>query len=133
MSHISILQTRFTNFNLLVNTISELNFKTTPQIKSLEDKTGKNVVISQTNGSNVEFRWSGKDYEFIFDENFWNQPYSVKRFLDKISQRYTEKLLLNESKKLNFQPIELNNLNDGSRIIILERWSTYKTKLKSKI
>jgi hypothetical protein len=55
--------------------------------------------------------------------SYWNQPYPVELFLDKIAQQYAGDVIIGESKKLGFEPVKYQKNNDGSNTLILERWN----------
>jgi len=80
-------------------------------------------VISTSNSSDITFSWNGEEYELIFDASFWSQPYSVEKFINKISQQYANSVILNESQKIGFQPIKVKQHLDGSNTITLQRWN----------
>jgi len=58
--------------------------------------------------------------------SFWEQPYPVESFIDKIAQQYAGEVIIGESQKTGFQPIKYQTNADGSNTLILERWNTEK-------
>ena len=85
-----------------------------------------NLVISQSNGYDIEFSWNTQEYELVADMSFWEQPYPVESFIDKVSQQYAGEVIIGESQKIGFQPIKYQQNIDGSNTLILERWNTEK-------
>jgi len=86
-------------------------------------KQNSSLIINQLNKSNIEFCWNGTEYELIIDRSFWEQPYTVESFIDKVSQQYASEVILGESQKIGFQPIKYQTNLDGSNTIILQRWN----------
>ena len=82
-----------------------------------------NLVISQLNGYDIEFCWNGQEYELIVDMSFWEQPYPIETFIDKIAQQYAGEVIIGESQKIGFQPIKYQQNEDGSNTLVLERWN----------
>ena len=48
---------------------------------------------------------------------------SLELFIDKITQEYAGEVIMEESKKLGFQPVKYQQTDNGSNILILERWN----------
>jgi hypothetical protein len=83
-----------------------------------------NLIISQSNGYDVEFSWNEQEYELVADLAFWKQSSPVETFVDKISQQYASQVILGESQKIGFQPVNYQQNSDGSQTLVLERWNT---------
>ena len=83
-----------------------------------------NLIISQSNGSDIKFCWNGEEYQLVVDMSYWAQPYPIENFMDKIAQQYASEVIVGESKKSGFQPIQYKENLDGSNTLILERWNT---------
>ena len=49
-----------------------------------------------------------------------------KSFIDKVAQQYAGEVIIGESQKTGFQPIEYQKNADGSNTLILERWNDEK-------
>jgi len=81
------------------------------------------LVISQSNGSDIKFCWNGQEYQLVVDISYWVQPYPVESFMDKVAQQYANEVIVGESKKSGFQPIQYKENLDGSNTLILERWN----------
>ena len=80
-----------------------------------------NLVINQSNGYDIEFAWNGDEYELVVDMSFWEQPYPVESFIDKVAQQYAGEVIISESQKLGFQAVKYQQNNDGSNTVVLER------------
>jgi hypothetical protein len=82
-----------------------------------------NLVISQSNGYDIEFVWKAHEYELVADMSFWEQSTPVEMFIDTISQQYAGEVIIGESQKIGFQPIKYQQNSDGSNTLVLERWT----------
>lgn len=127
MSHFTNMKTRFQNLFYLQNALNKLQIehKTQKVLTSQNDLTTYNIdlTISQKNGHDIKFCWDEQEYALIVDMSYWNQPYPVELFLDKIAQQYAGEVIIGESKKLGFEPVKYQKNNDGSNTLILERWN----------
>ena len=121
MSHFTNMKTCFQNLFYLKKALNKLNIKHTQEKK--KDENYSSIIIAQSNGSNIEFSWSGYEYQLIVDISFRDQPYSIENFIDKIAQQYANEAIIGESEKIGFQPIKYEQNKDGSNTLILERWN----------
>ena len=128
MSHFTHIKTRFQNLFYLEKALTKLNITYHQQQKNTNDleSYNKNLVISQSNGYDIQFGWNGQEYELIVDMSFWEQPYPIENFMDKIAQQYAGEVIIGESQKIGFQPIKYQQNADGSNTLILERWNMEK-------
>jgi len=127
MSHFTNIKTTFQNLSYLENALNKLNIKTIRQEQNVylnsNDSNNFNLVINQSNNCDIQFCWNGHEYELKVDRSFWEQPYTVESFVDKISQQYAGEVIIGESQKIGFQPIKYRTNLDGSNTIILQRWN----------
>ena len=125
MWHFTHIQTRFQNLFYLKKALDRLSIVNEEKI--IDDFDSKlyniNLVISQSNGYDIEFSWNNQEYELVADMSFWEQPYPVESFIEKISQEYAGEVIIGESQKIGFQPIKYKQNNDGSNTLVLERWN----------
>ena len=132
MSHFTHMKTRFQNFLYLEKALNRLNivYKQQKNITNSNSKSYNinliNLLIPQSNGYDIEFCWNGQEYELVVDMSFWEQPYPIESFIDKIAQQYAGEVIIGESQKIGFQPIKYQQNTDGSNTLILERWNTEK-------
>jgi len=128
MSHFTHIKTRFQNLFYLEKALNRLNISHKKQEKSGTNTSSyhKSLIISQSNGYDIEFAWNGQEYELVVDMSFWEQPYPIDNFMDKISQQYAGEDIIGESQKTGFQPIKYQQNADGSNTLILERWNNEK-------
>ena len=131
MSHFTNLKTHFQNLFYLEKALKKLSIshKTYQQIVCVSSNNNNdneymtNIEIPQSNGYSIEFCWNGQEYELVVDMSFWNQPYPIETFIDKIAQEYAGEVIIGESQKIGFQPIKYEQNKDGSNTLILERWN----------
>ena len=126
MSHFTHMKTRFQNLFYLEKALNRLNISYKEKSLINSDLSNINLVIPQSNGYDIEFAWNGQEYEFVVDMSFWEQPYPIESFMDKISQQYAGEVIIGESQKIGFQPIKYQQNGDGSNTLILERWNNEK-------
>jgi hypothetical protein len=123
MSHFTHMKTRFQNLFYLEKALNRLNI--TNEKKNFTN-SDVNLVISQSNGYDIEFAWNGREYELVVDMSYWEQPYPIETFIDKVAQQYAGEVIIGESQKTGFQPIKYQQNADGSNTLILERWNNEK-------
>ena len=127
MSHFTHMKTSFQNLFYLEKALNRLNIEHKQQEKSVHDsKSHVNLVIPQSNGYDIEFCWNGQEYELVVDMSFWQQPYPIESFIDKIAQQYAGEVVIGESQKIGFQPVKYQQNSDGSNVLVLERWNSEK-------
>ena len=126
MSHFTHIKTRLQNLFYLEKALSKLNINYEKQRKVIDGSKSyqTNLVISQSNGYDVEFSWNEQEYELIADLAFWKQSSPVEIFIDKISQQYAGQVIIGESQKIGFQPVKYQQNTDGSQTLVLERWNS---------
>lgn len=128
MSHFTHMKTRFQNLFYLGKALNHLNIDYSIEHNQLtageKDSNMKNIRVSQSNGYDITFCWNGQEYELIVDMSFWQQPYPVESFIDKIAQHYAGEVVLGESQKIGFQPVSYQQHADGSNTLVLERWNS---------
>mmetsp|Transcript_38103 Transcript_38103/g.151200 ORF Transcript_38103/g.151200 Transcript_38103/m.151200 type:complete len:129 (+) Transcript_38103:369-755(+) len=127
MSHLSKITTQIHDLKILKKALKDLNidwkidsnilngFKATTHVVDL--------VIEQQNGVDIGFAWNGKEYELIADLQFWQQPWSLEAFLDRLSQSYAYHSIIQETQKQNFKVCHEKNALDGSVSLVVQRWA----------
>ena len=130
MSHFTHMKTRFQNLFYLEKALNRLNIEYKEQENNIKNSnsvhSNLNLIIPQSNGYDIEFAWNGQEYEFVVDMSFWEQPYPIESFIDKVAQQYAGEVIIGESQKTGFQPIKYQQNADGSNTLILERWNNEK-------
>tara|TARA_B100000795_G_C22753944_1_gene420630 strand:+ start:663 stop:1046 length:384 start_codon:yes stop_codon:yes gene_type:complete len=127
MSHFTHIKTRIQNLSYLESALNRLNINFEKEKKTIVGYQSQtydvNLVIPQSNGYEIGFNWNGEEYELIVDLSFWNQPWSLETFMEKLSQSYANETILTESAKQGFEQIKQTTNNDGSITLVLERWN----------
>lgn len=127
MSHFSQIKTQIRNLTALKSALTDLgvDWQSGPQkVRGYRNQTrNAEVVVQQNNGYDLGFSWNGSDYELIADLDFWQQSWSVKGFLNQVTQRYAYHTVMNETAQQGFQLTEEQQNNDGSIRLVLQRWS----------
>lgn len=123
MSHFTHMKTSFQSLFYLEKALNRLKIL---HFKGSVTSNLSNIIIPQSNGSDVQFCWNGKKYDLVVDLSFWEQPYTVESFIAKISQQYASEVVISESKKIGFQPVNYHKNSDGSNTLVLERWNNNK-------
>lgn len=127
MSHFSQIKTQIRNLTSLQAALSDLGIDWKPgprEIRGYRGQTYKaDIAIEQNNGYDIGFSWNGTEYELVADLQFWEQAWSVNRFLSMVTQRYAYHTVINETAKQGFQLAEQQKNEDGSIRLVLQRWS----------
>lgn len=127
MSHFTYIKTCFYNLSSLKRSLSKLNIAYTTNNNNDDFNLKSNTVsliIPQSNGYNLQFKWNGQEYELVTDLSFWEQAEPVDSFVNKVSKQYSEEIIISTSQKLGFQPRNYQQNLDGSSKITLERWNS---------
>jgi hypothetical protein len=127
MSHFSNIKTQIRNLDCLKSALTDLgvDWKPGPQtVKGYRGQTRKaEVVIEQDNGYDIGFSSNGLEYELVSDLQFWQQAWSVDRFLNLVTQRYAYHTVVNTTASQGFQISEQQKNEDGSIRLVVQRWS----------
>ena len=124
MSHFTNLKTSFRNVLYLEKALTKLNIDYKKQNTQMSHFNMSDLIINQLNGHDIKFCWKDQEYELVVDTSFWDQPYPLESFIDTISQQYASDVIVGEANKLGFQPVKYKQNQDGSKVIILERWNS---------
>jgi hypothetical protein len=121
------MKTRFQNLIYLERALNKLkiHYEKKEKLLTNENLTSYqfDLIIPQSNGYDIIFSWNQEQYLLVVDISYWNQPYPIELFIDKIAQQYAGEVILGESKKLGFQTIKYQENLDGSNTLVLERWN----------
>ncbi|ABW26761.1 DUF1257 domain-containing protein [Acaryochloris marina] len=127
MSHFSQIKTQIRNLPALQSALNDLglDWKAGPQpIRGYKGKTqSAELVIEQDNGYDIGFSKSDEAYELVADMDFWQQAWSVDRFLEQVTQRYAYHTVINTTAQQGFQVAEQVNNEDGSIRLVVQRWN----------
>ncbi|MFN3927254.1 MAG: DUF1257 domain-containing protein [Pseudanabaenaceae cyanobacterium] len=125
MSHFSQIKTQIKDLVSLQSALRDLgvSWQAGAHLRGYEGNTvPAEVVIPQTNGYDIGFRWNGSTYELVADMQYWQMPWSVESFLQKVTQRYAINAVLSASQAEGFAVAEQTQQADGSVKLVLQRW-----------
>jgi hypothetical protein len=128
MSHFSNIKTKIRNVESLTAALTDLgiDWKTGSQpVRGYQgDTRTAAVTIQQDNGYDIGFCDNGNnEYELVADLQFWQQNWSVDRFLSQVTQRYAYHTVMTEATKQGFQVVEERDRQDGSIKLVVQRWN----------
>jgi len=128
MSHFSKIKTALKDLNILKKSLSDLKISYNEKdqlIRGYKDQTiFANLVINQNNNYDVGFIWNGSEYQLVADLQFWQQPWSVDLFLDKVTQRYAYNSILEATSKEGFKTVLETTHENGVLSLTLQRWNS---------
>ena len=126
MSHFTSIKTKLYDRETVEKSLSDLNIKWETEINKVRGYNNQEeraeIVIKQKNNHDIGFKWNGKEYELVTDLMFWDQKYSVNKFLNQVNQRYAFNLITKVSEEQSFQYVEAENLQDGSIRLLLRKF-----------
>ena len=127
MSHFSKIQTSLKDLDLLKKSLSDLSIHWEPELNRVrgykEQTTFANIVIKQANNYDIGFSWNGFEYQLVADIQFWQQPWSIELFLDRVSQRYAYNSIVESTSNQGFQTVNETVQEDGSIKLTLQKWN----------
>lgn len=127
MSHFSKIHTTLKDLDLLKQSLTDLSVQWDAQSQTVrgykEQTSFANLVIKQNNNYDIGFTWNGFEYQLVADLQFWQQPWSVESFLDRVSQRYAYNSIVKATKEQGFETVEEVNQDNGTIKLTLQRWN----------
>ena len=127
MSHFSKIQTSLKDLDLLKRSLNDLSIQWEPELNRVrgyrDQTTFANLVIKQNNNFDIGFSWNGFEYQLVADIQFWQQPWSIELFLDRVSQRYAYNSILESTSNQGFQTVNETVQEDGSIKLTLQKWN----------
>jgi hypothetical protein len=126
MSHFTKIKTKLYDRTTIEKSLSDLNIEWEVGSKNIRgynnQKHSADIVIRQKNNHDIGFKWNNTEYELVADLMFWDQVYSVDKFLNQVHQRYAFNLITKVSEEQNLQFVETENLEDGSIRLLLRKF-----------
>jgi hypothetical protein len=126
MSHFSSIKTQIRNINSLKASLEDLgiNWKQGPsKVRGYQGKTSQaEIVIEQENNYDIGFSWNGQEYELVADLQYWQQPWTVDGFLQRVTQGYALHTVLTQSAQQGFNITQQQKNEDGSIRLVVQRW-----------
>jgi hypothetical protein len=126
MSHFTKIKTKLYDRVTIEKSLSDLNIQWesgAEKIRGYKDQEHlADIVIRQNNNHDIGFKWNNHEYELVTDLMFWDQTYSVDKFLNQVQQRYAFNLITKVSEEQHLQFVETENLEDGSIRLLLRKF-----------
>ena len=127
MSHFTSIKTKLYDRATIEKSLSDLNIKWETEVNTVRGYKNQEefaeIVIRQNNNHDIGFKWNGNEYELVTDLMFWDQKYSVNKFLNQVNQRYAFNLITKVSEEQSFQYVEAENQQDGSIRLLLRKFN----------
>ena len=127
MSHFTKITTKLYDRAIIEKSLDDLNINydnaatTIRGYKNQEHEA--EIVVRQSNNHDIGFKYNGKEYELVADLMFWDQDYSVNKFINQVKQRYAFNLITKVSEEQSFQYVGAEDQNDGSIRLLLRKFS----------
>ena len=126
MSHFTKIKTKLYDRATIEKSLSDLNIEWEAGLSTVRGYNNQHqsaeIVIRQKNNHDIGFKWNGKEYELVADLMFWDQKYSLNKFLNQVNQRYAFNLITKVSEDQSFQYVEAENQEDGSIRLLLRKF-----------
>ena len=127
MSHFTKIKTKLYDRVTIEKSLSDLNIEWELEAEKIRGYNNQehaaDIVIRQNNNHDIGFKWNKKEYELVADLMFWDQTYSVDKFLNQLHQRYAFNLITKVSEEQSLQFVETENLEDGSIRLLLRKFN----------
>ena len=127
MSHFTKIKTKLYDRVTIEKSLSDLNIEWELEAEKIRGYNNQehaaDIVIRQNNNHDIGFKWNNKEYELVADLMFWDQTYSVDKFLNQLHQRYAFNLITKVSEEQRLQFVETENLEDGSIRLLLRKFN----------
>ena len=127
MSHFTKIKTKLYDRLIIEKSLADLNIEWESGAEKIRGYNNQehsaDIVIPQKNNHDIGFKWNNKEYELVADLMFWDQTYSVDKFLNQLHQRYAFNLITKVSEEQSLQFVETENLEDGSIRLLLRKFN----------
>ena len=129
MSHFTSIKTTIRNKPQLIEALELLQYNVTEdqelKVTGAHGINHETVEADIAIGTDVGFRMNPMtgEYELVADLETWNQPITVERFMDKVTQQYAIQTVKKNTVKEGFTiENEIKNV-DGSVELVVTRWT----------
>jgi hypothetical protein len=127
MSHFTKIKTKLYERATIEKSLTDLNIDWESGTETVRGYKGQKhsaeIVIRQNNSHDIGFKWNGKEYELVTDLMFWDQKFSVNKFINQVNQRYAYNLITKVSEEQRFEYVEAENQQDGSIRLLLRKFN----------
>lgn len=123
MSHFTTIKVQIKNGEILHQVLQDLGYQVeinTNLRGYMGEITNAEYVIGQSNGYDLGFRIEGENYELVAD--FWGAKINKQEFINRISQKYAHKTLMESIQSEGFNVEEEEVLEDVTVRVVVGRW-----------
>jgi hypothetical protein len=123
MSHFTTIKIEIKNGEILHQVLQDLGYQVelNTNVRGYTRKaTNAEYVIRQSNGYDLGFRRQGENYELVAD--FWGAKINQQEFINRISQKYAHRTLMESIQSEGFNVEEEEVLEDGTVRVVVGRW-----------
>ncbi len=124
MSHFTTIKVEIKNGEILHQVLQECGYQVESQtnVRGYQGNTTEaEYVIRQSNGYDLGFRRNGENYEIVAD--FWGAKINQRDFINKISQKYAHKTLMQSVQEQGFDIETEEILDDGTVRVVVGTWT----------
>ena len=86
MSHFTKIKTKLYNLVTIEKSLDDLNIKWESGTETIRGYNNQqhsaDIIIRQNNNHDIGFKWNNNEYKLVADLMFWDQTYSVDKFLN---------------------------------------------------
>jgi hypothetical protein len=127
MSHFTKIKTKLHNPLMIEKSLGDLNIKWKSGSEKIrgynKQEHSVDVVIRQMNNHDMGLKWNGNEYALVVDLMFWEQSYSVDKFLNQLNQRYSLHVITKVSEDYSLEWVKTLVLEEGSTRIFFKKFS----------
>tara|TARA_B100001996_G_scaffold155525_1_gene118425 strand:- start:27 stop:404 length:378 start_codon:yes stop_codon:yes gene_type:complete len=124
MSHFSKIKTKFKDEDILLKALRVLQYPAfiDQRLVNPVNHVHEEVEVQIAVGNKIGFKWNGDEYELIAELDAWDLDVPVQRFIDKISQKYAEELVLDTIGKMGFEVEDKKTTVDNKIELVCAKW-----------
>ncbi len=124
MSHFSKIKTKFKDEDILLKALRVLQYPAFIDQRLINpvNHVHEEVEVQIAVGNKIGFKWNGDEYELIAELDAWDLDVPVQRFIDKISQKYAEELVLDTIGKMGFEVEDKKTTVDNKIELVCAKW-----------
>jgi hypothetical protein len=127
VSHFTKIKTKLYDRETIQKSLTDLNINWGSDEQKIRGYQNQEhlaeIVIRQNNNHDIGFKWNGTEYELIADLMFWDQKFSVNKFLNQLNQRYAFNLITKVSEGQSFEYVKSEDRQDGSIRLVLRKYN----------
>ena len=124
MSHFSTIKTKFKDEDILLKALRVLQYPACIDQTLINpvNHVHEEVEVQIAVGNKIGFKWNGDEYELIAELDAWDLDVPVQRFIDKISQKYAEEIVLDTIGKLGYEVEDKKTTVDNKIELVCAKW-----------